>query len=74
MIRCENCIYFRDMMQPPDKGIGKCIRHAPKTGDIQMGGYWPFVYYDQVCGEFFCKNNGNDYIASCSIEADDEYP
>lgn len=74
MTRCENCIYFIDMMQPPDKGIGKCIRNAPKTGDVQMGGYWPFVYYDQVCGEFFSKQNGNDYISNCSIEADDEYP
>lgn len=73
MIRCENCIYFRDMMQPPDKGIGKCIRHAPKTGDIQMGGHWPFVYYDQVCGEFISKVNGEDYNSTYEYDDEEEY-
>lgn len=73
MINCENCIYFRSMMQDSEKGIGKCIRHTPKSGDVQLGGYWPFVYYDQVCGEFVSSVNGNNYISSYLSEEEDEY-
>lgn len=72
MINCDNCIYFRNMMQPGEKGIGKCIRQAPKSGDVQLGGYWPFVYYDQICGEFVSNLNGKDYISNYVVEEDNE--
>ena len=52
------------------QGIGKCIRYAPRTGDVQMGGFWPFVYFDQACGEFVSRVDSNDYISN--YEFDDE--
>jgi len=60
------------MMQTPDKGIGRCIRNAPRAGDVQLGGYWPFIYYNQVCGEFISSITGKNYISSYNIEEDDE--
>ena len=70
MIKCENCIYFKSMMDNSVQGVGKCIRYAPRTGDVQTGGFWPFVYFDQACGEFVSKVDSNDYISN--YEFDDE--
>lgn len=61
------------MMESLDKGIGKCIRLSPKTGDVQLGGYWPFVYYDQVCGEFISSLNGKNYVSNYLSEEENEY-
>ena len=72
MIQCDNCIYFKSMMAGGVTGIGKCIRHAPRTSDIRTGGDWPFVYHDQACGEFVSKLDSNDYIANYEFEDDDE--
>ena len=58
-------------MQNSVNGIGKCIRHAPRSGDVQTGGAWPFVYYDQACGEFVSKANGYDYTNICEYEDDE---
>lgn len=74
MITCENCIYFKNLMAHSDKGIGKCIRYAPRSGDVQTGGAWPFVYYDQLCGEFVSKSNGDDFLAICEFDDEAEYP
>ena len=74
MITCENCIYFKNLMAHSERGIGKCIRYAPRSGDVQTGGAWPFVYYDQVCGEFIAKSNGDDYLSAYEFEDEDEYP
>lgn len=54
------------------KGIGKCIRYAPRLGDVQTGGVWPFVYYDQACGEFISKVDGNDYTNIYEYEDDED--
>ena len=75
MITCENCIYFKNLMAySSDKGIGKCIRNAPLAGDVQTGGAWPFVYYDQACGEFVSKTDGSDYTNIYEFEDETEYP
>ncbi len=50
------------------QGVGKCIRYAPRTGDVQTGGFWPFVYFDQACGEFVSKFDSNDYISNYEYE------
>jgi hypothetical protein len=68
MINCENCIYFKNMMANSVQGVGKCIRYAPRTGDVQTGGFWPFVYFDQACGEFVSKFDSNDYISNYEYE------
>ena len=68
MINCENCIYFKNMIANSVQGVGKCIRYAPRTGDVQTGGFWPFVYFDQACGEFVSKFDSNDYISNYEYE------
>ena len=73
MITCENCIYFKCLMPNSAKGIGKCIRYAPRSGDVPTGGEWPFVYYYQACGEFVSKSEGNDYLSAYEFEDEDEH-
>lgn len=68
MIKCENCIYFKSVVPNSAQWAGNCIRYAPRAGDIQSGGFWPFVYFDQSCGEFISKINSNDYISNYEYE------
>ena len=64
MIKCENCIYFKSMMPDSSQGVGNCIRRTPKASDVLNGGYWPFVYYNQACGEFVSKIDSGGYISN----------
>ena len=71
MIRCKDCMYFRNFMAN-EVGLGKCIISPPFASDVKTGGSWPFVYYDQSCGQFISRYDKTDYQQNFKSEGNNE--